>query len=690
MKKRFVLVLILTVLLTGVVFASSTVGLKDLIKEIDSNRHLLVREPDYVEKFMKEYSKFNSDYNNSITREEAQALITVRERKNSVSYKEAVEDVDLYFRMLRYRLGHYQIVGGDPVFNKSKAEVLNVLKAYEKSGTVRTEDIASILIEKLPLIDDCHFSIDRHSVFYDLNSDAMCYRTYHSGLFLEKDSNGYYLTENKTKYYFQQTDEAISVINLLCEDGSIKFTPVLYSTKNNKPQSSTLVFTSGKKQITKKIEWQLSQSPSISGGYGFRESENIAYIDLRGCGAEVESYLRAAALKAKEKDIVIVDLRTNGGTHAYEFVPNYVGCDVSLNEVALGRVGMTNDPNMRPGDEYIMQMEVSGTGKVVDCKNLTIVLVDNNTGCAPEEFSQYFRFIKNSVVVGTNTKGHLDGGTITYGSNSPTRDLVYMHLPNTGMEVVASTCLALYGDYESMVGKGFKPDIYVENTEDALDYVIAMLNREGLLSENDLKAFSKIEYEDLQTTDLETVLKYLVQEGLLTNVQVEKFLSSRNASEVTKVDSEYGTYYEFRTTLTPENPSASFIFNKDTEHTYRVEFSSLTDSYLHFDLGIDFGRGGAYGGDIFGGEMKWTENIAPHDIKLTGMVSSSNIDKPCEVVVYFFPSEYKNGSGNMRVSKSLMPLAERLDKYPNTITNVYDFGTGWGGSFEIWPYNYFK
>jgi hypothetical protein len=491
-KKLFVLFLVAVTSFS--VFAEQS-SFQSLMQKLNSARYELVQPSDYLEKFEAEYMQFNPDYYKSITYEEAMSLIKIRDRKESVSYSEAVEDVDLFFRMLRYRHGVYDILGGDPVYYAARDAVLKKLSSY-KGKTVPTSDFVSILISELGFIKDCHLTVDDHQVYFELNEETERYVTYLSGLEFKSDNKGYYLEKNGKAYYFQSCDnDNTMIVPMLTKKGDIIYSLVLYCPYASKPVSSTVIL-KGSDTIEETVKWKSTLSSDIQTEMVVKDIGKAIYVGLTGCGNEVDG-LTTIGRKARNKDIVIVDLRKNGGTHAYDFMYGYKGSAYSLAEAVLGREGMTNVFFMQPGEERTRLMPQSGPGRITKNSNLTIVLVDNDTGCAPEEFIQYLRFLENTIVVGTNTRGVMDGGitvsapTAEYGRG--TYDMINLHLPNTGIAVCANTSLSLFGNYEFLVGKGLLPDLYVADTTNALDSVLALLIKENLLTEEEVAPLRKIE-----------------------------------------------------------------------------------------------------------------------------------------------------------------------------------------------------
>lgn len=650
---------------------SSDLNIKNFMAYLDSRRDNGLKGEDYVSSFIDNLAVVNAEYSKSITQEEALSVMRNRERKDSVTYAEAIADVDLYFRLLRYRMGHYDSLGGDAVFNQARDNVFTSLEGF-KNKKVSTSILSTLLAEELSFVDDCHFEIDGHQVFYEFNSDRMVHVTYLSGLSFQKDSNGYFIEEKGDKYYYMSVDnDNVRMVPMLNDRGELIYSLVMYCPPASSVSSSKVLL-KGPGALTKKVSWKRSESPYQHGAFVYKESDHLAYMKLNDRCGDIEDKLYYYAQKARKKDVVIIDLRSNGGTHGYEFFKGYIDEPVSIDEVAFARVGMTNDFNMKPGEEYIYTMDVTGNGNITTSDSLTIVLVDNNTGCAPEEFTHFFSFINNSIVIGTNTKGHLDGGTTSWGGGSSEYNAVELHLPNTGMRILASTNLALYGDYESMVGKGFQPDIFVDDTSRSLDYVIKLLVNEGYITSEDAKICLPRENSKVDSEVYQNLPWY----------------NEDKAIEMVECDSKYGKYYEARKTITPEDNVMSFTWSKpDTSNTYWVEVMSGGPDDQWVDTGylqVGVISGGA---DLGGGNVPINTPVRLQNKPFYGTIYKLDESfEPFEVVFRLFPIE-KHPS-DLKWMRWDVPVGDTrpalIIAEEGKVIRVNEYGV-YEGSYEDWP-----
>ena len=96
-----------------------------------------------------------------LTREEIKLLKEEREMKETlIPYDEAVADVELYFRTLKYAYALYYYFGGDEAFNAAQQEIMAYLEG--KDG-IYAEDLAQCIYDSLDFIRDVHNQISgRH------------------------------------------------------------------------------------------------------------------------------------------------------------------------------------------------------------------------------------------------------------------------------------------------------------------------------------------------------------------------------------------------------------------------------------------------------------------------------------------------------------------------------------------------
>lgn len=238
------------------------------------------------------------------------------------------------------------------------------------------------------------------------------------------------------------------------------------------------------------------------------------------------------------------------------------------------------------------------------------------------------------------------------------------------MEIQASTNLTLFGNYESMVGKGFLPDIYVDDTSNALKYVLVMLEREGIISNDAATYITKL-------PDIPQLPRY----------------TTESAIDVIKVESGSGSFYEAKAVLTSDNPVMSFKWeNPDKTQKFRVERTTTAAEDLHVETRIYYNGGNTYGTDFNGTHMMISSTFSlVTPLYGTIAVMADRDFGPVEVAYRFVPVDHDDGkplSADLHVNDTeIKLLMDRVKE--GSISEVYDFKTYYSGSYYDWPDNPF-
>ncbi len=505
-KKILLVIFVIIVMFTSCSTVSETSFLQEkneltlFVDYLNKERQKYVQPEDGYYDTIYSYMNFPKSYYTCLTENELKNLRTVKNVKGQISYEEAMYDIDIFFRMLKYSSARYDFNGGDEAYYAAKVRIEDRIKQYENKK-VPVYTLAQIMSEEMGFVKDNHFKINSFQVFYKNNSQTLKYQTYLSNLFFGKDDQGYYLLENPAQYYVSCSNEDVMMVPYLSKDGSIVHTLVLYCPPVRVPSQTEIKLT----EDSVNISW----SPTIESSVVFQsndyiEVENIAYCNFQD---EPEIDLYQIGAKARSKDIIIVDLRQNGGQHCGGFFLGLLRHPAYQAKVGFERRTMLSHPSeIKYGQECSVVIEatpeevLSSPGKISNCKNLIIALVNNKTGCASEDFTNYIRFINNSIIIGTNTMGHLDGGSGGEGINNGI-DGFNRYLPNSGIKVTNDNGFALYYDNQDLTGKGFLPDLFVSDTGDDLVLALNMLVKNGLITEDTketlLEKSSKYSNEDI-------------------------------------------------------------------------------------------------------------------------------------------------------------------------------------------------
>ena len=166
--KRFFLGIISLILMTltacGAEISASdsgkyadTEGLERFLEEIQPE------EEPWTEEEIAEYESYlqPDTFKQIFNREQVESFWTQKEVQETVTAKQAAEDVNLAFQLLEYAYGGYNYFGGDEVFIPIRDAILIELDSMDE---IRTEDLWKLLWDALsPVVVDNHFYITMDS-----------------------------------------------------------------------------------------------------------------------------------------------------------------------------------------------------------------------------------------------------------------------------------------------------------------------------------------------------------------------------------------------------------------------------------------------------------------------------------------------------------------------------------------------
>lgn len=441
----------------------SAVGFKTLLSEItEAKRDLYRSSPDVNE--IKKYAINDGGARVPLTEAEISALQTKRSQR-TVSFDEAVADVDLFFRALKYAYGAYYYFG-EEFFNELKASVLAELKGKDK---ISATELDNILKWHMAQVQDGHLrraDVDEYEYRYCKDQSFF------------KDQKGYYKLIDGVRWYYDGSDnEYVTMKTTLTTGGAIVYSPVWFYHGSAAVNTSDIYLVNGADQKTETVEWfegkPLSES-SLGLDYQFFRNNGIAYISIRSFNnshgaSSYDAFLNSAS-QVKDAKAIIIDLRTNGGGTDYyprEWIKRYSGSDyVSYRSRTLSRsTALTT--NTARGKETVNTGNSSG--KLIYNLKPIIILTDDRCGSAGEFGVMEFATLENSIVVGGPTAGR----TFCCGS------LKTLYLPSSGVSFTIGTTMFWFNDEVNGDDKGLEPDIWCD-PQDALDSVLMMLVREGI------------------------------------------------------------------------------------------------------------------------------------------------------------------------------------------------------------------
>ena len=404
----------------------------------------------------------------------------------TVTYEQAVADIDLYFRMLKYAYGAYYYFGGDEAFYEAKQNVLNAIKG---KAAIRGEELGNILYQNLLFVRDAHFRVNFKSPTNELNVRYEYY--YCMGQNYVKDEIGYYKLIDGVKWYYAGCEnEAVSMEYSLDEEGHIVYSLVRFCPIMNEDgfiSATDEIFLKNGDIIKKQaVTWQKSVPYGTCGmDYHYLKENGIAYISVRefdtiNNSAELSKYSSTGA-DVKDAKVIIYDTRSNcggGNGPSRNWIKNFSG--ITLTEkgafsIRINALWTYNNCALgaeHDGFDYFDGIRIKNDIPI-------IFLTDDLSGSAGESVWRFTTCLENVTVIGSNTNGCQICG-----------NMEEFYLPNSKLHVQFGQGLRFINEIKNVDGIGYEPDIWC-NPADALDIALKMIVTQGLASETDVEALKK-------------------------------------------------------------------------------------------------------------------------------------------------------------------------------------------------------
>lgn len=469
-------------------------ALKDMVSEerLDFTSRTSNLKPEYINW----YEKGKED----ISKEEikAAAECTVKYNNNnilnlkaSVPYDgnkeltcdEAVEDVEVLFKYLRYGYGAYGYFGGDGKFNFVKENIIDVLKSL---NNISAENLKDIMVESLSFIKDAHFQIyGQGTPFIDTAEKSKYYYIYKDEFL--KDSKGYYKEKDKKKYYVTSINKDCDVEKnmhvTINKDGRLIYNIAFLGDYSKSSDMDCLIEYNDKEPEKVKINMSNRRKLNSEEAYKFEIKDGIARLSLRrffniSVSDTSQTEFLESADKLKESKAAVIDLRGNiGGSPntGDTWIEKYIGKDLTirgawltLNSSLIKEIYQRCYSGAIGSNPFERKNSQGLTGEKIDNDRPIFVLVDKHTASAAETFIESLMNIDNVFIVGTNTGGYSIGVGVNFYS-----------LPNSSLVFEFGNILYLSPYDEDFEFSGFKPDILLDY-DDADERVVKMIKYYGL------------------------------------------------------------------------------------------------------------------------------------------------------------------------------------------------------------------
>lgn len=422
----------------------------------------------------------NKNVGEILTSKEMNNLIGSNSLKETVSVKQALEDVDLYFRALKYAYSGYEFFGGDEVFLPVRDEMMTWINNHK--GRVVVNGLKTLLADKLWFIRDTHFSI--HNLHPNDNPENQYYMLYDESIVLSKEDERFYLLLNGDKYFFESCDNSfVQVGRFLNSEGILYYTFIQWAPETKIEEKSQVVFKNADGDIYQlTVNWKKSSSmyPESQHKPDFKEVkvDGIVYIQLRSFSNSYTQELEAFAKSAndcKDAKLIILDVRSNGGGndgYLHDWYRNFTGKNLEPKRASVAV--QTKLANSNPTNNRELRYS-ENQGSYIKNNIPIIILGDKCSGSSGESSLYKFKSLENTYVIGTNSSGCATFGNV----NNYT-------LPNSGIPITfGKDLLCFYEEMTNIDGMGFEPDIWCDAAH-SLDSVLKMLNNYGFLSDKEL------------------------------------------------------------------------------------------------------------------------------------------------------------------------------------------------------------
>lgn len=426
-----------------------------------------------------------------LTQEEMDALRTERGKADTVTEEQALNDIDLFFRTWKYVYPSYYFMGED-LFIVAREQATTAVRDH--SGKLSGKVLGSILYDSMSFLQDDHSSIDGKSpTQYEEELHYLSFTDTKQPF--DKDETGFYQTYEGVKWYYSSSSNAnMRIEPTLLPTGKVAYCPLLLIPEAKAVETDTIILKNDEEEKSVQVRWDASENVAY-----FKDqqceittSKDIYYIDyftMRTDIGDVDAFIQTAN-EAKEYKAVIFDLRhTQGYTHyqIIEWIKLFTGETPSINTAFLTRNNALRTLQNYEGFKAVSRGNEDCTTRYIDGREThnkipLIILTDKSCGSSVEEAANYLRTLENSIVIGGNTAGCAQGGSVqTY------------YLPHSGVPFAIGGFMQPEGELKNIDGIGYEPAIWC-NPADALTSALLFLQNYGLADEESVQPL----YNELQ------------------------------------------------------------------------------------------------------------------------------------------------------------------------------------------------
>lgn len=415
----------------------------------------------------------------------------------NLSFEQMENDINVLFYNLQSNYGLYIYFGGDEVFMRAKESIIQ--KCLEKNELSK-DAFAEVIKQNLSFVKDGHFSLNGEPLAKSVFSFI------YNNTEFEKTEMGYFNKVTKQKLIEVEGFNLDEVMKrALSETGEVVYYPITfqeyyiteYKTQAEvKSDDLILHYSDGGTQVLPGVSRKATYSNEKPQVVDMHENEGIPVVSVLEMGFDMSQsgsggkFLSYADL-LKNEPVMILDLRKNGGGNSvlpYEWMEAYTGQKVSTNFYTLLHERLTDTQkngiynsltfekmtNILGAKNLEGNYSITNTIEDIFAENdkLLIILTGKNTWSAAEVLVDIAHNVENTLIIGENTAGALQGNMAHEAFKLPCS-----HIP-----VHFGNGLNVFPDNQNYFQEfmGFQPDIWVSSKEAeelAVKYINNMMNK---------------------------------------------------------------------------------------------------------------------------------------------------------------------------------------------------------------------
>lgn len=494
LKKRYILIILFVSLSINLMNFINKYDYKKIFDTVNDKKN---DEEVDVSKYMYDYDKSElgiSEYQLMYLDSSTNMKTSSNSEVIELDKKDAISDVNFLFELLKYSYAGYLYFGEDDVWNNVKINIINNINLYNEK--IDSAELEKIIFNNMNFIQDGHFTIN-------FKSPLKHYNFYYSEEFeVKEDKNGYYINYKNNKWYIESINNSYNINDYIKlsinKDGDLCNYIAFLDKDNYKDIKIDLKLKDKHNDIYIKLN-----NYNRNNNYFNKRKESYKYdeineipifsmnkmYDVDSDDNSVELFSESAN-KAKDEDIIILDIRGNNGGNdigSLQWFKNFTSETPKVQKTSIKLASLINNHITRIAvknidyenlstelkEEYNKELKIANnkenkwyvsTEKENTYKNKTkiFVIIDNKVASSGEAFISYLNTLENVVFVGTNTSGCML-------SNS----YIQCDLPYSKINISYGNELTLNNDF--IEGKGFKPDVWIAES-DVLERILKLID----------------------------------------------------------------------------------------------------------------------------------------------------------------------------------------------------------------------